>query len=263
MDSQSLCTDSALSTPENEFKANVTDDEKTQKQKIQCAQCDSTDAQLRCGRCRLVYYCNRECQLENWAAHKIHCKVSRKTINDRIDDVIGKIHSNVALVVEIIDLVTSEKSKIVMMKVLCNTETDRYILTDPEVASYRKFEELTGTDDPKSNHQCIYIILMSHTFALLTYCAIPLSRITKLTGGSTPYHFQLVDKDGKEIQTGNTNDVEDISTDNNVLPNDMEDDDNVCVLSGSDSELVCETSSDTFSDSDTSSTELIDSYDEE
>lgn len=28
----------------------------------------------RCGRCRLVFYCSRACQLADWKAHKAGCK---------------------------------------------------------------------------------------------------------------------------------------------------------------------------------------------
>ena len=29
---------------------------------IGCANCQNSNAKLRCGKCKLVYYCNKECQ---------------------------------------------------------------------------------------------------------------------------------------------------------------------------------------------------------
>jgi hypothetical protein len=40
-----------------------------------CAQCGAVkDSNKKCSRCKLVYYCGRECQAKNWATHKADCK---------------------------------------------------------------------------------------------------------------------------------------------------------------------------------------------
>ena len=35
--------------------------------------CDK-DGKLRCGRCKIVRYCSRECQRDEWRSHKLICK---------------------------------------------------------------------------------------------------------------------------------------------------------------------------------------------
>ena len=30
---------------------------------------------LRCSRCKQAYYCNQECQKQDWASHKSYCKI--------------------------------------------------------------------------------------------------------------------------------------------------------------------------------------------
>ncbi|KAK9820089.1 hypothetical protein WJX72_006020 [[Myrmecia] bisecta] len=47
---------------------------------LECANCEATAAEkqlptlLKCGRCKIVYYCSKECQKTNWKIHKIYCK---------------------------------------------------------------------------------------------------------------------------------------------------------------------------------------------
>ncbi len=39
-----------------------------------CGNCDK-EAEKKCSRCEVVYYCCRECQVENWPVHKSQCRV--------------------------------------------------------------------------------------------------------------------------------------------------------------------------------------------
>eukprot|EP01114_Cavostelium_apophysatum_P001653 TRINITY_DN1144_c0_g2_i4.p1 TRINITY_DN1144_c0_g2~~TRINITY_DN1144_c0_g2_i4.p1 ORF type:complete len:185 (+),score=34.12 TRINITY_DN1144_c0_g2_i4:226-780(+) len=39
-----------------------------------CAQCANSDASKKCGGCKSVVYCNRECQVAHWPKHKGVCK---------------------------------------------------------------------------------------------------------------------------------------------------------------------------------------------
>jgi hypothetical protein len=41
-----------------------------------CAACGAKGAHRRCTRCLTVYYCNKECQLSNWASHSPTCKAA-------------------------------------------------------------------------------------------------------------------------------------------------------------------------------------------
>lgn len=41
-----------------------------------CGACEKADANKLCGRCKKVNYCNRECQVAHWAAHKVFCNGS-------------------------------------------------------------------------------------------------------------------------------------------------------------------------------------------
>eukprot|EP01084_Bolivina_argentea_P213141 362101_1 len=40
----------------------------------QCANCQCAGATSRCGGCRLVWYCNKDCQRKHWKFHKKQCK---------------------------------------------------------------------------------------------------------------------------------------------------------------------------------------------
>ncbi len=39
-----------------------------------CLYCDNKNCKLRCSSCKLIYYCNAECQRKSWIIHKKHCK---------------------------------------------------------------------------------------------------------------------------------------------------------------------------------------------
>ncbi|MCE5293327.1 MAG: zinc finger MYND domain-containing protein [Chlamydiales bacterium] len=38
-----------------------------------CGACEKANASKLCGKCKKVNYCNRECQVAHWAAHKVFC----------------------------------------------------------------------------------------------------------------------------------------------------------------------------------------------
>lgn len=39
-----------------------------------CLYCDNKNCKFRCSSCKLIYYCDRECQRKSWIIHKNHCK---------------------------------------------------------------------------------------------------------------------------------------------------------------------------------------------
>ncbi|KAJ7349067.1 hypothetical protein DFH08DRAFT_134740 [Mycena albidolilacea] len=39
-----------------------------------CSQCSNRSGALKCSRCKMMTYCNRECQAAHWPVHKKHCK---------------------------------------------------------------------------------------------------------------------------------------------------------------------------------------------
>jgi len=45
-----------------------------------CFQCGAAKKNklLRCGSCKRVYFCNKQCQTDGWAAHKKGCKQTRE-----------------------------------------------------------------------------------------------------------------------------------------------------------------------------------------
>lgn len=52
-----------------------------------CVGCSNTITEfLQCSKCKLVAYCNRECQLKNWEEHKGLCTSPKRTKFVRIDD---------------------------------------------------------------------------------------------------------------------------------------------------------------------------------
>ena len=46
-----------------------------------CAMCDKLGT-MRCGKCKQVHYCGRECQRQHWAAHKQECAGCERKRND-------------------------------------------------------------------------------------------------------------------------------------------------------------------------------------
>ena len=47
-----------------------------------CAHCSAREVHVaqfkRCGACRGIVFCSKDCQLANWPAHKAACKAARK-----------------------------------------------------------------------------------------------------------------------------------------------------------------------------------------
>ncbi|KAJ6500621.1 hypothetical protein C8R45DRAFT_75534 [Mycena sanguinolenta] len=39
-----------------------------------CGKCANPSGSLKCSRCKIMTYCNRECQAAHWPEHKIRCK---------------------------------------------------------------------------------------------------------------------------------------------------------------------------------------------
>lgn len=51
-----------------------------------CHKCGAPNACKRCGRCRQVTYCSRECQRDDWAAHRRSCGTSSAAVATRVDE---------------------------------------------------------------------------------------------------------------------------------------------------------------------------------
>ena len=47
---------------------------------------EGAGAMRRCGRCRAVYYCSRECQMGDWGGggHKELCKIAAAALSSRV-----------------------------------------------------------------------------------------------------------------------------------------------------------------------------------
>lgn len=46
---------------------------KAKSKKTKCGICKA-DAEYKCSRCKLVYYCKKECQATHWKVHKKYCE---------------------------------------------------------------------------------------------------------------------------------------------------------------------------------------------
>ena len=44
------------------------------KHKAKCSNCDKPNSNLKCSKCKLVFYCSKECQVKDWSTHKLLCK---------------------------------------------------------------------------------------------------------------------------------------------------------------------------------------------
>ena len=59
-----------------------------------CAMCDRLCAVKKCGRCRQVGYCSKECQREHWAQHKLACTEARpRDTHSELQDVTRPTHA--------------------------------------------------------------------------------------------------------------------------------------------------------------------------
>eukprot|EP01084_Bolivina_argentea_P205931 351703_1 len=64
----------------NQIKSQPQKKATTQKQSIssacinKCGNCSKLSATSRCGGCKLIFYCNKQCQLTHWPKHKKMCK---------------------------------------------------------------------------------------------------------------------------------------------------------------------------------------------
>jgi hypothetical protein len=75
MKTPSLLTPSPSSLPHQEFLSPPTPVQKVALSKI-CGHCNTEHCQLRCGGCKIVYYCNKKCQTTSWPTHKLICQAA-------------------------------------------------------------------------------------------------------------------------------------------------------------------------------------------
>ena len=47
-----------------------------------CKKCDKDEAKFRCGSCKKITYCSKECQLVDWGSHKEDCTYVPKQLNE-------------------------------------------------------------------------------------------------------------------------------------------------------------------------------------
>merc|ERR1719473_1259844 len=66
-----------LESASNRYEENI----KTIKDRnpsISCRECGKLESvgeeMMKCGRCKLAFYCSKRCQRKNWKTHKLHCK---------------------------------------------------------------------------------------------------------------------------------------------------------------------------------------------
>ena len=43
-------------------------------QSYSCGFCKKSNSVLKCSKCKLIYYCDRNCQVKDWKNHKLVCK---------------------------------------------------------------------------------------------------------------------------------------------------------------------------------------------
>ena len=53
---------------------------------IACCDFCNKEAKLHCENCKTVYYCNKECQQLHWSRHKHRCKKSRPIVTEKHKD---------------------------------------------------------------------------------------------------------------------------------------------------------------------------------
>jgi len=55
-----------------------------------CNACDKTTTKL-CGRCKIAFYCSKECQRAKWPTHRVHCGAEyQRQIAQRVHDASGQ-----------------------------------------------------------------------------------------------------------------------------------------------------------------------------
>lgn len=61
-----------------------------------CSSCNAEEARMRCGGCKSAYYCNAQCQRDNWKKHKKECKRIRKKLKANTKRIEDEEKSNIA-----------------------------------------------------------------------------------------------------------------------------------------------------------------------
>jgi len=55
---------------------------------IPCGKC-GLDARLFCGKCKAVRYCSKECQADDWEAHRLSCEIYNKYMLTELKHIFG------------------------------------------------------------------------------------------------------------------------------------------------------------------------------
>lgn len=68
-------------------KLKLPPDAQPDKSVIQCDEtdCSKTNPSMKCGQCKMVYYCGSACQRQHWKYHKADCKVATEKIYSQLD----------------------------------------------------------------------------------------------------------------------------------------------------------------------------------
>jgi hypothetical protein len=92
---------------------------------VVCIKCGirGDSAMNRCGRCKSVFYCSRDCQVGHWKEHKQNCNApATLTLTPAADIVIGaQVAHEKKIAMEKVDAQVDHEKKIAMEKVKCSS----------------------------------------------------------------------------------------------------------------------------------------------
>ncbi|XP_022333750.2 uncharacterized protein LOC111130800 isoform X1 [Crassostrea virginica] len=103
-----------------------------------CRTCkEKKNTMKRCTRCRLVYYCSRECQAKDWPIHKTSCSNTTENLTDHSKE-ISKIKLNTKFT-------TDDGSIYQDPELTATTEVNDTAINYSPVVDFRKYDKKTKT----------------------------------------------------------------------------------------------------------------------
>lgn len=106
-----------LKTPQIQLPFGVKEKEKQKNSDKNCAQCQKENCKWKCGKCCLIYYCSKDCQVRHWKRHKLLCGMiifaenKDKTVGKKDDEEEGFIEKRESLVDGLLSKIYTERKK--------------------------------------------------------------------------------------------------------------------------------------------------------
>ena len=132
----------------------------------------------RCGKCMKIYYCERECQVQDWKKHKLDCKTqSIQTETDRLEAIVALVRKDATLIFDLLTLSLANSSSLIVLSVVYNKNQNDYLLLDPQVMNPQLYFTMTDVNTVPDSTLKVQIILTDQNLKFLTCGSVSLSEL--------------------------------------------------------------------------------------